>query len=204
MRLVILESPFAGDVERNTAYAKAAIHDCLERGEAPIASHLLFTQPGILRDGDPDERRLGLAAGWAWYSAPGVAAVYYLDRAMSSGMSAALAIAKANHVPVEFRFLEPLATVVGRDQTSRPVWGRGTFGQPADGTMAEGQTGRLEAAPHRRAPTAAAPFLASVGGSGAAFYRSMEEAQAGAELWDTFLARNPQARVFTAGMLTGR
>lgn len=204
MRLVILESPFAGDVDGNIAYAKAAIHDCLERGEAPIASHLLFTQPGVLRDGDADERRLGLAAGWAWYGAPGVAAVYYLDRGMSSGMAAALPIAKANHVPVEFRFFDPLARVADPDHMALIRWGRGTFGQPADGTMAEGKTGRLEAAPHRRAPTAAAPFLASVGGRGAAFYRSMKEAQAGAELFDAFLATHPQAMEFALGLLTQR
>lgn len=54
MRRVVLESPFAGDVERNVRYAKACIRDCLSRGEAPIASHLLFTQPG-----DPRRRRSG-------------------------------------------------------------------------------------------------------------------------------------------------
>ena len=32
----------------------------------PIASHLLYTQPGILKDGVPDERQLGIEAGLAW------------------------------------------------------------------------------------------------------------------------------------------
>ena len=50
MKLVILESPFAGDVKRNTAYARAALRDSLLRGEAPIASHLLYTQDGVLDD----------------------------------------------------------------------------------------------------------------------------------------------------------
>jgi hypothetical protein len=48
MKLVIIESPYAGDVEPNVAYAKAAVLDCLSRGEAPYASHLFFTQDGIL------------------------------------------------------------------------------------------------------------------------------------------------------------
>src|SRR5258707_638045 len=39
MRLVILESPFAGEVETNKVYAQAAVRDCLGRGESPIASH---------------------------------------------------------------------------------------------------------------------------------------------------------------------
>ena len=59
MRRVILESPYAGSVEENVAYARAAVRDSLLRGESPIASHLLYTQPGILRDDVPDERRAG-------------------------------------------------------------------------------------------------------------------------------------------------
>ena len=42
MRRVILESPYAGNVEENVAYARAAVRDSLLRGEAPIASHLLY------------------------------------------------------------------------------------------------------------------------------------------------------------------
>ena len=40
MKLVILESPYAGDVEANVEYARACVRDSLSRGEAPIASHL--------------------------------------------------------------------------------------------------------------------------------------------------------------------
>lgn len=57
MRMVIVESPYAGDIERNVAYARACIADCLKRGEAPFASHLLYTQPGVLDDGVPAEDR---------------------------------------------------------------------------------------------------------------------------------------------------
>ena len=46
MRQVIFESPYAGNVEENVAYARAAVRDSLLRGELPIASHLLYTQPG--------------------------------------------------------------------------------------------------------------------------------------------------------------
>lgn len=63
MRLVVLESPYAGDVERNVRYARAAVRDCLDRGEAPIASHLLYTQPGVLDDLVPAERAMGIEAG---------------------------------------------------------------------------------------------------------------------------------------------
>jgi hypothetical protein len=60
MKRVILESPFAGDVERNLRYARAALRDSLHRGEAPLASHLLYTQPGVLLDADGTE---GMAQG---------------------------------------------------------------------------------------------------------------------------------------------
>ena len=43
MRFVIVESPYAGDVAANVEYARAAVADCLRRGEAPFASHLLYT-----------------------------------------------------------------------------------------------------------------------------------------------------------------
>ena len=65
---VILESPFAGDIERNIQYARMAVRDSLSRGEAPIASHLLYTQEGILKDEIPEERQWGIDAGLAWKS----------------------------------------------------------------------------------------------------------------------------------------
>lgn len=110
MRLVILESPFSGNVERNIRYARACIRDCLRRGEAPIASHLLFTQPGILRDEVPEERRLGLEAGWAW-NARADAIVVYDDFGRSTGMVAGIsdALSKRPDLPVEYRRLPPEA-----------------------------------------------------------------------------------------------
>lgn len=56
MILVLLESPYAGNVELNVTYARACMRDCLKRGEAPFASHLLYTQPGVLDDLVPNER----------------------------------------------------------------------------------------------------------------------------------------------------
>lgn len=88
MRLVIIESPYAGDIEQNVAYARAAMADSLARGEAPIASHLLYTQPGILDDAVPAERSLGIAAGLAWRAVAN-AAIFYVDRGWSGGMLAA-------------------------------------------------------------------------------------------------------------------
>ncbi len=87
-RLVIVESPYAGDIARNVAYARAAMADCLRRGEAPIASHLLYTQPGVLRDNVPEERNHGIEAGLAWGRVAD-GHVFYVDLGWSRGMTAA-------------------------------------------------------------------------------------------------------------------
>ena len=104
MRLVIIESPYAGDVEANTTYARACVRDSLLRGEAPIASHLLYTQPGVLRDEVPEERQHGIDAGLAWRAAA-VASVVYTDRGVTRGMEYGIAAAKAAGAPVEYRTL---------------------------------------------------------------------------------------------------
>lgn len=105
MKLVIIESPYAGDIETNVTYAKSAVHDCLLRGEAPIASHLLFTQPGILDDGKPEERKLGIAAGLAWHEVCDTV-VFYTDRGWSRGMDAAREHALSLQIPIENRTIE--------------------------------------------------------------------------------------------------
>ena len=81
MQRVILESPYAyeGKIERNVAYARACARDCVLRGEAPIASHLLLTQRGILRDEIPKERSLGIEAGLVWGQGNADKAVFYVD-----------------------------------------------------------------------------------------------------------------------------
>lgn len=83
MRLVIIESPFSGDRQRNEAYLKACIRDCLERGESPIASHVMYT--AVLDDNLPDERELGIKAGFAWWKAAD-RIVFYTDLGWSNGM----------------------------------------------------------------------------------------------------------------------
>lgn len=88
-KLVILESPYAGEIEANVEYARAAVRDCVLRGESPNVSHLLFTQLGILRDEVPEERALGIAAGLAWKRVADYS-VFYTDRGWSRGMLNAL------------------------------------------------------------------------------------------------------------------
>lgn len=105
MRRVVLESPFAGDIDANVAYARACIRDSLLRGEAPIASHLLYTQPGILNDDDRNERAHGINAGHAWMYGGAQAVVVYTDRGISSGMAAGIRVAELLGLPIERRSL---------------------------------------------------------------------------------------------------
>lgn len=99
-----MESPYAGDMDANVTYARACIRDCLSRGEAPMASHLLYTQPGILRDEVDAERLWGIDAGLAW-GAKAEATVVYTDNGISRGMRYGIANAKASGRPVEYRSL---------------------------------------------------------------------------------------------------
>ena len=100
MRLVIIESPYAGDVEFNLAYARRALLDSLQRGEAPIASHLLYTQ--VLDDGVPAERKLGIEAGLAWRRVAEVSAVY-TDLGISSGMQYGIDLAAQAGLFIDYR-----------------------------------------------------------------------------------------------------
>jgi hypothetical protein len=86
MNLVIIESPYAGDIERNLAYVRAAMRDCLMRGESPFASHALYTQPGVLRDEVREERALGIEAGYAWRDYGRMHTYFYVDLGWSLGM----------------------------------------------------------------------------------------------------------------------
>ena len=107
MKRVVVESPYKGGFFtrlRNIGYARAALRDCIKRGEAPIASHLLLTQPGVLKDYVANERKTGIAAGHAWIPVA-EAVVFYVDYGMSSGMYEASKVAWANNIPVEYRRL---------------------------------------------------------------------------------------------------
>lgn len=106
MRLVILESPFAGDIERNIRYARRCLRDSLLRGEAPIASHLLYTQPGVLDDNIPSERQHGIDAGLAWKEVA-ECSVVYTDHGISTGMQYGIKAAEAAGISVEYRTIGP-------------------------------------------------------------------------------------------------
>src|SRR3990167_4164627 len=88
MKLVVIESPYAGDIDLNLRYLRACMKDCLMREEAPFASHALYTQPGVLDDNIMEERLLGIGAGFAWGDRADYV-VFYVDLGESKGMEKA-------------------------------------------------------------------------------------------------------------------
>lgn len=118
MRRVVIESPYAGDVERNLRYLRACMRDCLLLGEAPFASHALYTQAGVLDDSKLHERQQGMAAGLAWGQCADLT-VIYKDLGISSGMQLGIDASKAEGRPVEYRTLPEWKE--GQHHATQPV-----------------------------------------------------------------------------------
>lgn len=98
--LVILESPYAGNIERNEKYARSCMRDSLMRGEYPMVSHLLYTQ--CLFDEIPKERKMGINAGLEW-GKHAEKTVVYTDFGISPGMKLGIKNALDNNREVEYR-----------------------------------------------------------------------------------------------------
>jgi hypothetical protein len=106
--LVLIESPFAGDVDTNVRYARACMRDSLLRGEYPFVMHLLYTQEGILDDDIPTERTLGIEAGLAW-GKQASKTVVYTDLGITPGMEEGIQRAREAGREIEYRELESWA-----------------------------------------------------------------------------------------------
>lgn len=117
MKRVLIESPFKTTelqfpngtrtillVEENVAYVRACMRDALLRGEAPFASHALYTLAGVLDDLIPKERKLGIDAGLVWGEKADVTVVYW-DRGITEGMQYGIEAARKLGRAVEFRQL---------------------------------------------------------------------------------------------------
>ena len=60
-KIVYIASPYAGDIENNIRFAKAACRLAMEEGSTPVAAHLLY--PQMLDDSIPEQRELGIRMG---------------------------------------------------------------------------------------------------------------------------------------------
>jgi len=113
--IVIIESPFSGDIDKNIRYAQQAMNHSRENGEIPIVPHLMWTQHHLApnyfvsdydakftikncgRDVSLEQikvlRRLANKV------------IFYVDNGYSSGMKLALEHCKEENIQYEERTL---------------------------------------------------------------------------------------------------
>ncbi len=131
-KFVDVETPYAGrdeeQIRTNLLYARACMRDCLFRGEIPFASHLLFTQPGILDDNIPEEREKGCVAGKEIIEAlPNITSVVYTDLGISKGMKWGIERAEKAGRKIEYRHLETTwlekELAIAQRHSHSEIWG---------------------------------------------------------------------------------
>lgn len=82
--LVCIESPYAGNVERNLIYLKhCMLESIFVYNEKPYASHAYL--PLYLDDNDSKQREKGLSIGRRWGLDAGLR-IFYVDLGISRGM----------------------------------------------------------------------------------------------------------------------
>lgn len=118
MVTVMIESPYSAEtpekIQENVDYAIKCMQDCINRGEAPFASHLLYTQQvgngkAFEKDGQTDQqhwitRAKGIELGSTWRKLVDKT-VFYLDKGWSSGMRTAKEDCVCLGRPFEERFI---------------------------------------------------------------------------------------------------
>lgn len=106
MKLVMIETPLMARGERtmemNLQYARICMLDSIQKGEAPFAMHLLYTQ--VLDDRIADQRKQGMECGLAWLLRAD-SVILYCDHGVSGGMKAAYKKALANNKNIELRVI---------------------------------------------------------------------------------------------------
>ena len=95
-KLVYIASPYAGDVEGNVEFAKAACRYAATKGDTPVAVHLMY--PRFLDDRVPEEREAGLKMGRRVLAA--CEEIWLCGERMSAGMKAEEAEAKRLGIPI--------------------------------------------------------------------------------------------------------
>ena len=104
MKLVYICSPYAGDVESNVRFAKAACRYAMKQGCAPVAVHLLY--PQILNDIVASERKAGIRMGLRVLAS--CEELWACGDIISHGMSCEIAKAGQLGIPVRYLSAEQL------------------------------------------------------------------------------------------------
>ncbi len=95
-KIVYIASPYAGDVEGNVEFAKAACRLAMEEGNTPVAAHLLY--PQMLDDTVPEQRALGIRMGLKLLEAS--SELWLCGSRISDGMQEELKAAWKHGIPV--------------------------------------------------------------------------------------------------------
>ena len=95
-RMIYICSPYAGNTEENTAFARQACGYAIRQGAVPLAPHLLY--PQILNDSVPEERETGIRLGLEILER--CEELWICGDRMSAGMKREAAYAKAKGIPV--------------------------------------------------------------------------------------------------------
>ena len=115
MSLIILESPYSGDIPTHVAYAQRAMHNSREKGEIVIIPHLLWTQHHLaptyfvcdwddkyeVKNGGREESLKQICK----LRKMADKIVFYMDYGMSSGMKDGLEQCKRENIPYEERYI---------------------------------------------------------------------------------------------------
>jgi len=108
VRRILVETPAVTATTvvpgRNVTYARRAMRDALERGEAPLMPDVLYLLSGVVDEDVPTDRALGLLAGYTW-AAHAEAVVVYMDYGISPAVAEAVDNAKALGLEVEYRLI---------------------------------------------------------------------------------------------------
>lgn len=106
MKLVYICSPYAGNIEENIRFARAACRYAAKQGFTPVAPHLLY--PQFLNDAVPAERDAGIRMGLCLLNA--CDELWRCGPRISAGMEKELAEAKRLGIPVRIVAAQEIQT----------------------------------------------------------------------------------------------
>ncbi|WP_037358685.1 DUF4406 domain-containing protein [Selenomonas sp. oral taxon 892] len=105
-RKIYVVSKYAGDVATNKENAVRFCRYVIDRGNMPVASHLLY--PQILNDSSPHEREMGLMFGLALLALCDEVWIFTENGEISSGMKREIEEATQLGIPVRQLDLEEI------------------------------------------------------------------------------------------------
>lgn len=117
MKLIYVASPYAGDIEQNTEFARNACRHVMNEGHAFFAPHLLY--PQLLDDSNPQERQAGLDMGLAML--PRCDELWCYGNRISYGMHLEIEEAARIGIPVRRVMEQENGFAIGRVKGTAPA-----------------------------------------------------------------------------------